>query len=48
MNKLIIEKKCHACIGVWWQIKNTETKTPIFKSKKKIDCLIYLDKNKNE
>lgn len=38
-----IEKKCHAWIGIWWQVK--EDKEIIFKSKRKKDCVFYY-KNK--
>ena len=41
-----IEKKCHACMGVWWQVKNN--KKIIFKSKRKKDCTNYLNQNKDE
>jgi len=42
----IIEKKCHACIGIWWQVK--QNKTILFKSRKKKDCVNYLTQNKDE
>lgn len=40
-----IEKKCHACMGVWWQVK--KNKKIIFKSKRKKDCTNYLNQNKD-
>ena len=38
-----IEKKCHAWIGVWWQIK--EGKYILYKSKRKKDCINFLKLN---
>ena len=35
-----IEKKCHAWIGIWWQVK--EDKEIVFKSKRKKDCVFYV------
>lgn len=43
---IIIEKKCHAWIGVWWQIK--QNKIILFKSKRKKDCVNYLNQNKDD
>ena len=37
----ILEKKCHAWIGIWWQVK--ESKEIVFKSKRKKDCVFYMN-----
>ena len=39
-----IEKKCHAWIGIWWQVK--EDKDIVFKSKRKKDCVFYVSSKK--
>jgi hypothetical protein len=36
-----LEKKCHAWMGIWWQIK--QDKQIIFKSKIKKDCVNFLN-----
>lgn len=36
-----LEKKCHAWIGIWWQVK--EDKEIVFKSKRKKDCVFYMN-----
>lgn len=38
-----LEKKCHAWMGIWWQIK--QDKQIIFKSKIKKDCVNFLNNN---
>ena len=48
MKEYNIEKTCHACIGVWFQIKEEGNKKPIFRSKKRKDCIEYIKQNKDE
>jgi hypothetical protein len=47
-----IEKKCHACMGVWWQVVEFGGKWGkeiIFKSKRKKDCVNFVaQRNVNE
>jgi hypothetical protein len=40
-----LEKKCHAWMGIWWQIK--QDKQIIFKSKIKKDCVNFLNNKIN-